>query len=158
MQPCTGSGAALLAYRKPQGYARPVAAGARSCASIARNQVTKEAGRMNPILSDEEIRNYQSNGYVFPKYRLPAPLLTRLREGVDRLLERYTDVAQEDLANPHMLPPTSGPDMNPFMAAARHPAVLDMMQQIIGPDIVLWISRICNQLPCNRRRSVSLGF
>ena len=41
--------------------------------------------------------------------------------------------------------------MNPFMAAARHPAVLDMMEQIIGPDIVLWISRILCKPPVKGR-------
>jgi ectoine hydroxylase-related dioxygenase (phytanoyl-CoA dioxygenase family) len=106
---------------------------------------------MNPILSQEEIRHYRSEGYVFPKYRLPAPLVARLREGVDRLLERYTDVAQEDLANPHMIPPTEGPGMNPFMVAARHPQVLDMVEQVLGPDIMLWITRILCKPPVKGR-------
>src|SRR5258708_12440131 len=50
-----------------------------------------------------------------------------------------------------MLPPTGGSDMNPFMAAARHPAVLDMMEQVVGPDIVLWISRILCKPPVKGR-------
>ena len=97
---------------------------------------------MNAALSAQELAHYHEHGYVFPRYRLPQPLLLSLRENLDRLLATYTDVAQEDLANPHMLPPTAGPAMNPFMATARHGPVLDMMEQIIGPDIVLWISRI----------------
>ena len=32
--------------------------------------------------------------------------------------------------------------MNPFMAAARQPGILDMLEQLIGPDLVLWITRV----------------
>ena len=61
-------------------------------------------------LTAAEIEQYQEQGYVIPKYRLPDELLQRLREALDRVLATYTDVAQEDLANPHMIPPTAGPD------------------------------------------------
>src|SRR5512141_1486 len=97
---------------------------------------------MNAALSADELAHYHEHGYVLPRYRLPETLLQRLRDSLDRLLASYTDVPQEDLANPHLLQPTGRPDLNPFGVAARHPAVLDMMAQIIGPDIVLWISRI----------------
>jgi ectoine hydroxylase-related dioxygenase (phytanoyl-CoA dioxygenase family) len=93
-------------------------------------------------LTAAEIEHYREHGYVIPKYRLPDALLARLRQSLDRLLATYTDVAQEDIANPHMLPPTEGRDVNPFMAAAREPDVLDMLEQLIGPDIVLWITRV----------------
>jgi hypothetical protein len=97
---------------------------------------------MSGLLSAEELRHYEERGYVIPRHRIPGTLLDDLRRGADGLLASYTDVAQEDLANPHMLPPTEGPDMNPFMRAARHPPILDMLEQIIGPDLILWITRI----------------
>lgn len=94
------------------------------------------------MLTNEEFDHYREHGYVFPRARLPADLLTRLRAAVDEVLDKYTDVKPEDLANPHMMPPTSDPNVNPFMAAARHPVVLDAVEQVLGPDIVLWITRI----------------
>jgi len=106
---------------------------------------------MKAILSAEELRNYREQGYVFPKYRLPAPLLDRLSKGIDRLLATYTDVAQEDLANPHMIPPTEGAHLNPFMETARHAPILDMVEQVLGPDVVLWISRVLCKPPRNGR-------
>jgi ectoine hydroxylase-related dioxygenase (phytanoyl-CoA dioxygenase family) len=106
---------------------------------------------MNAILSADELRHYKEKGYVFPKYRLPAPLLDRLRKGIDRLLAAYTDVAQEDLANPHMIPPTEGAHLNPFMETARHAPILDMVEQVLGPDVVLWISRVLCKPPRNGR-------
>ena len=93
-------------------------------------------------LSNAEIDHYKEQGYVIPKFRLPDEHLARLRAGLDRLLATYTDVAQEDIANPHMLPPTEGPETNPFMAAARHPQILDMLEQLLGPDLILWITRV----------------
>jgi ectoine hydroxylase-related dioxygenase (phytanoyl-CoA dioxygenase family) len=103
------------------------------------------------MLTAEEIRHYREHGYVFPDYRLPQDLLSRLKDAVDRVLETYTDVSQEDLANPHMIPPTEGANMNPFMAAARHPGVLDRVAQLLGPDLVLWITRILCKPAVNGR-------
>ena len=94
------------------------------------------------MLTQQEIEHYQKRGYVIPDFRLPDALLSRLKQGLDGLLATYTDVAQEDLANPHMLPPTEGSKINPFMGAAQHPALLGMIEQLIGPDIILWITRV----------------
>jgi len=106
---------------------------------------------MTQMLQDDELKHYQEQGYVIPRYRLPRDLLGRLREGVDQVLATYTDVAQEDLANPHMIPPTDGPQVNPFMDAARHPAILNMVEQALGPDLILWITRIlCKPAGCGR--------
>jgi ectoine hydroxylase-related dioxygenase (phytanoyl-CoA dioxygenase family) len=102
-------------------------------------------------LTQAEIDHYRERGYVIPKYRLPEDLLQRTRQSLDALLATYTDVAPEDLANPHMLPPTEGPCMNPFMQAARHAPVLDMLEQLIGPDIVLWITRVLCKPPAKGR-------
>ncbi|MBX9965162.1 MAG: phytanoyl-CoA dioxygenase family protein [Burkholderiales bacterium] len=102
---------------------------------------------MSALLSAAELDHYREHGYVFPRYRLPADLLARLRAATDGLLASYTDVAQEDLANPHMIPPTTGPDMNPFMAAAQDPGVLDLVEQVLGPDLILWITRVLCKPP-----------
>lgn len=94
------------------------------------------------MLTPQEIEHYHSRGYVIPDFRLPPELLGRLRSAMEAMLATYTDVKQEDLANPHMLPPTQGDGMNPFMSTARFPGLLDMIEQLIGRDIVLWITRI----------------
>ena len=94
------------------------------------------------MLTHEELAHYRQRGYVVPNYRLPRPLLERLQAGLETVLANYTDVAQEDLANPHMMPPAEGAQSNPFMEAARHPPLLDMLEQLVGPDLILWITRI----------------
>jgi ectoine hydroxylase-related dioxygenase (phytanoyl-CoA dioxygenase family) len=102
------------------------------------------------MLSTEEIGRYHDRGYVIPRYRLPADALQRLRDGVQRVLATYTDVAQEDLANPHMIP-SSGPQPNPFLEAAGNAAILDMVGQLLGPDLILWITRILCKPALNGR-------
>ncbi|HEV8261139.1 MAG TPA: phytanoyl-CoA dioxygenase family protein [Burkholderiales bacterium] len=106
---------------------------------------------MSTVLSAEEVQQYKEQGYLFPKYHLPDPLLARLRDGIDRLLAAYTDVAQEDLANPHMISPTEGAHMNPFMETARHGPILDMVGEVLGPDLVLWITRVLCKPPIKGR-------
>ena len=122
------------------------------CGNICGTQ--KPDGRSRPmsaVLSAQEMQQYKEQGYLFPKYRLPAPLLGRLKKGIDRLLDTYTDVAQEDLANPHMIPPTEGAQLNPFMETARHAPILDMVEQVLGPDVVLWITRVLCKPPVKGR-------
>jgi ectoine hydroxylase-related dioxygenase (phytanoyl-CoA dioxygenase family) len=105
------------------------------------------------MLTPVELEHYREHGYVIPAWRVPTPLLQRLRDGVDRLLERYSDVAPEDLANPHMMPPLEGAQVNPFMAVAREPRLLDIMEQVLGPDLVLWITRVLCK-PARKGREV----
>lgn len=96
----------------------------------------------NTRLTPDEIVHYRDRGYVIPSFKLPEALLADLRAALDQLLARYDDVAPEDLANPHMLPPTDGEQPNPFMRAVRHAEILDRVEQLVGPDIVLWITRV----------------
>ncbi len=106
---------------------------------------------MPDILTADELKHYRELGYLFPRYHVPDELLQVLRKGVDSVLSIDTGLAQEDIANPHMIPSIDGLDANPFMAAARHPQILDMVEQIVGPDIVLWITRILCKPPVKGR-------
>jgi ectoine hydroxylase-related dioxygenase (phytanoyl-CoA dioxygenase family) len=102
---------------------------------------------MSNILGVKELEHYRERGYVLPHFRLPDDLLRLLRQGVEKVLATYTDTAQEDIANPHMISSISGLQENPFMVAACHAQILDMVEQILGPDLVLWITRILCKPP-----------
>jgi ectoine hydroxylase-related dioxygenase (phytanoyl-CoA dioxygenase family) len=103
------------------------------------------------LLSGEELQRYRQDGYLLPRFRLPEEYLYALQQGVDAILSASTGVSPEDIANPHMIPAIAGLDQNPFMAVARHPQILDMVEQILGPDLVLWITRILCKPPGNGR-------
>lgn len=82
------------------------------------------------MLSDSEIAQYHDRGYVFPDFKLPADTLAEIRADHDRLLARYPEFRDNcsDLL---------GFDTG-FLNYARNPEILDMVAQLIGPDIALW--------------------
>lgn len=82
------------------------------------------------MLSDAEIAHYHDKGYVFPNYRLPEPVLHAIRDDHDRLLQRHPEFRDNC---PDLLSFDTG-----FLNYARDPAILDMVEQLIGPDIALW--------------------
>jgi ectoine hydroxylase-related dioxygenase (phytanoyl-CoA dioxygenase family) len=95
-------------------------------------------------LGDTEVRHYHEQGYVVPSFRLDAPMVERLREALERLLRDNPGVRPEKLISAHL----SGRDgtanaegvrgQAEFLALARHEDILDAVEQLIGPDIILW--------------------
>ena len=82
------------------------------------------------MLSEAEIATYHEKGYVVPDYRLPEATLERIRADHDVLLAKYPEFRDTCSA---LLNYDLG-----FLNYARDPAILDMAEQVIGPDICLW--------------------
>jgi ectoine hydroxylase-related dioxygenase (phytanoyl-CoA dioxygenase family) len=91
-------------------------------------------------LSAEEITAYREEGLVIPKYRLPAEKLARLRGGLDQLIAENPGVRGEKLISAHIRAnPGEGVRGNEvFLEFAHDPDVLDRVEAVIGPDIILW--------------------
>jgi ectoine hydroxylase-related dioxygenase (phytanoyl-CoA dioxygenase family) len=85
------------------------------------------------MLTPQEIAHYHENGYVVPQgFRLPMETIEAIREDhaqLIRKLPQFTDYC------PTVLAYDTG-----FLNYARTPAILDMVEQIIGPDFALWNS------------------
>ena len=82
------------------------------------------------MLTPDQIAQYHDKGYVVPDFRLPEETLESIRRDHDRLLA----------ANPAFHDNCSAlltHDMA-FLNYARNDAILDMVEQLIGPDIALW--------------------
>ena len=96
------------------------------------------------LLSDSDVRQYRELGYLVPPVRLPAPLVDSLREALDRLLRDNPGVRPEKLISAHLA--RGGGRANDegvrgqaeFLALARNEQILDAVEQLIGPDIILW--------------------
>jgi ectoine hydroxylase-related dioxygenase (phytanoyl-CoA dioxygenase family) len=96
------------------------------------------------LLSDAEVRQYQELGYLVPSFRLSAPLVDSLRDALDRLLRDNPGVRPEKLISAHLS--GRGGSANAegvrgqadFLALARNEQILDAVEQLIGPDIILW--------------------
>jgi hypothetical protein len=95
-------------------------------------------------LSETEVRQYADQGYLIPDFRLPQARVDRLRESLDRLIHDNPGVRPEKLVSAHVV--GSGASANPegvrgsqdFLELAMEPDILDMVEQLIGPNIILW--------------------
>jgi hypothetical protein len=91
-------------------------------------------------LTPQEVARYHQEGYLVPSYRLPSAQLEQLRQGLDRLIQDNPGVRPEKLVSAHIegdngegVRGSSG-----FLDLARDPALVDMVSQVIGDDVILW--------------------
>lgn len=91
-------------------------------------------------LSDSEVADYRRDGFVVPKFRLPADKLEHLQSLAERLVAENRHLGDEPMASPHV--PGSGVQSlksDPaWIEIPTYAPILDMVEQLIGPDIVLW--------------------
>jgi len=82
------------------------------------------------MLTEAQIAAYHDKGYVVPDHRLPEAQLDEIRDRHTALLKRHPEFRD----NASVL---LNYDLG-FLNYARDPAILDMVGQLIGPDICLW--------------------
>lgn len=92
------------------------------------------------ILSEPEKEQYQKEGYIIPQYQLPEDQVSSLRETVDELITANPDVRPEQLVNAHISNPNAEGvrGAGAFLELAKHPDILDLVESVIGSDIILW--------------------
>ncbi len=92
------------------------------------------------MLTESEVAQYREAGYVVPEFRLSPDHVARLSEALDRVIAANPDRRPEQLVSVHISGRNSegvvGDDE--FMAVCEDKAILDIVEQLIGPDIVLW--------------------
>ena len=84
------------------------------------------------MLSADEIEHYHNDGYVIPDFRLDDAVLDDIRTNHDRLLAKHPEFTDYC---PAVLAFDAG-----FLNVARNRAILDMVEQLIGPNFALWNS------------------
>lgn len=92
------------------------------------------------MLSAAEIGRYRETGIVVPHYRLPAERVARLRATLDRLIADNPGVRPERLVSVHIEGKNAEGvrGSRDFLDLAHDPTILDLVEQAIGPDIILW--------------------
>lgn len=95
---------------------------------------------MPTVLSEAEVVRYRAEGFLVPEYRLPADALDRLRGATDRLVADRPDLVDHPIIGPHL--PGGGlhglHTDSTFLDVATHPGLLDAIEQLTGPDLILW--------------------
>jgi ectoine hydroxylase-related dioxygenase (phytanoyl-CoA dioxygenase family) len=84
------------------------------------------------MLTNAEIEQYHRDGYVTPDFRLDETTLDGIREAHARLINRHPEFS--DYCSALLAYDTW------FLTVAREPAILDMVEQVIGSDFALWNS------------------
>lgn len=97
------------------------------------------------MLSESQIAAYNEDGYVIPDFRISDDELDQIRSAHDRLLSRHPEF--RDYC-PNLLAYDPG-----FLSIARHPTILDMVGQVIGPDFALWNSSFFAKPAGNGKRT-----
>ena len=101
------------------------------------------------MLSKKEIHTYRKDGLVVADYRLPDSILEDLTTALDRLISDHADIRPELLSGPHN--PYGQSDRLTgnvdFLEFCQQPDILDMVEQLIGPDIILWGSMLFAKPP-----------
>ncbi len=95
-------------------------------------------------LTEQAVGRYRTQGYLVPEWRLSEPRVQRLRAALERLLRNNPGVRPEKLVSAHLSGHGGAANAegvhgdDEFMLLARDPQILDMVEALIGPDIVLW--------------------
>ena len=97
------------------------------------------------MLSQAEIDHYHDKGYVIPDFRLPEETLAEIRSAHDRLLAKHPEFRDYCSC---LLQYDTG-----FLNFARQPAILDMVEQVLGPDFALWNSSFFAKPAGNGKRT-----
>ena len=92
------------------------------------------------MLSPAEIDAYHRDGVVIPRFRLAPEKLARLRAVLADLLAANPDVRPEQLVSAHIAGknPEGVVGRPEFLELARDPDILDLVEAVIGPNIILW--------------------
>jgi hypothetical protein len=95
-------------------------------------------------LSDDEIVRFHEEGLVVPDYRVPDAWLEAMKAEVDELIARNPEVRPEQLSGAHNPWGQSAKVIGSrkFLEFCHFDEILDMVEQLIGPDIVLWGSQL----------------
>ena len=91
-------------------------------------------------LSAGEIETYQHDGYLIPEFRLAPEKVTRLQKALDDAIAANPGVRPEHLVSIHVKGKNAEGVVgdSAFLDLASDPDILDLVEAVMGPDIILW--------------------
>ena len=98
-------------------------------------------------LTADELSRYRAEGFIIPQSSLPAPLFQCLSNALQQRLQLLGERQRPDFIP---LPHTPGADASDaevenardFFAVATDDFILDIVEQVIGENIILWASAL----------------
>jgi hypothetical protein len=95
-------------------------------------------------LADDEVAHYRAEGWLIPRWRLPADRTGAMRAALDELLRRNPGVRPEKLVSAHVEGRGDAGNgegvrgVADFLALARDPEIVELVADIIGQNVILW--------------------
>ena len=86
------------------------------------------------MLTPEQVDQYHTQGYVIPDFTLPVETIDTIKRAHNSLLNSYPEFS--DYCGALLIY-----DLG-FLNVAHNQDILDMVEQLIGPDIALWNSSL----------------
>lgn len=95
-------------------------------------------------MSAAELARYRADGLVAPDFRLPESVHARMAAALERLLAANPGLAPEALVCPHIPSGKPGGELaaQEWFEFCTMPGILNLIEQAIGPNIVLWGSQV----------------
>jgi ectoine hydroxylase-related dioxygenase (phytanoyl-CoA dioxygenase family) len=126
--------------------------------SVLADAVSARHPSPSPVLSDAEVAQFHERGLIVAPLRLSQQTNAAMHASLEQLLAFRDDVAPESLICPHIPALGRGRDEEAIALAAEwfgyatRPEILDCVEALIGPDIVLWGSQVfCKPAHTGRR-------
>ncbi len=87
---------------------------------------------------------YRREGQLTPAFRLSRDRLEQLTAAIEALIDDNPDVRPEQLVGAHVArsDDTGVRGRRELLDFARSPEILDMVEQILGPDLIMWGSQV----------------
>ena len=95
-------------------------------------------------LSETQLASYRADGLVRPRLRLDDAAVETMRDLLDRTLQATPGRRPESLVCPHIeemngIPASIAAE---WLSVCTDPQLLDVVSQVIGPDVILWGSQL----------------
>jgi ectoine hydroxylase-related dioxygenase (phytanoyl-CoA dioxygenase family) len=91
-------------------------------------------------MSAQEIKQYQSEGWVIPQFRLSPERVGTMRDALDALIRDNPGVRPEKLVSAH-IEGDNGEGIRGsrhFLDLAMDPEIVELVSGVIGDDVILW--------------------
>ena len=109
----------------------------------------KEHSMLESALSPDEVEAFNREGYLIPSFRLSENDLHTLQRLTVKLMTDNPTI-RGGIRSPHIADYDCSQrvlDHAGWLAVATHPGLLSIAEQLIGPQIAIWTSRLFNKWP-----------
>ena len=95
-------------------------------------------------LHDDEVAHYRREGWVVPRFRLPAARVAAMVDALETLLRQNPGVRPEKLVSAHIEGNATGDNgagvrgSRAFLDLARDPEIVELVSGVLGEDVILW--------------------